>query len=332
MKRRAFLGAVGAGLCALAVHSPAAFAADAAWPDKPIRLIVPYPPGGVTDLAGRLVGEIITKKFGQPVVVENRPGANGLIGSQAVARAPADGYTLLLNGLGGIVLPPATLKGYPIDYTTALTPIAQMAEFVNVLVVGANSDIRSVDDLLARARANGDKGLSYGSNGTGASAHMTTEFFCMRTDIKCLHAAYKGSGELLIDVANGNLDFSFSNLPPVVPLIKKGVVRPIAVTSPYRSRELPDVPTLQELGLQDFAVTSWLGVYGPAGMNPEIVQRLSQAIVQGVSEAGPMNTLASAGFEPKPASMADFAKLNRAELERWSKVARDAGVSLNFGS
>jgi tripartite-type tricarboxylate transporter receptor subunit TctC len=331
MKRRAFLGAAGAGLCAFAVHR-VPFAAEAAWPNKPIRLIVPYPPGGVTDLAGRVVGDIVSKKFGQPVVVENRPGANGLIGSQMVARAPADGYTLLLNGLGGIVLPAATLKGYPIDYNTALTPVAQVAEFVNVLVVGANSDIRTLPELVARARAKGPNGLSYGSNGTGTSAHMTAEFFCMRNDIKCLHVAYKGSSEVLVDVTNGNLDFTFSNLPPVIGLIKKGLVRPLAVTSPYRSREIPEVATLEELGMRDFAVTSWLGVYGPAGMDADITQRLGQAIVDGVKDPATTQTLAGAGFEPKAALAADFARLNREELARWSGVARDAGVSLNFGS
>ncbi|WP_232462517.1 Bug family tripartite tricarboxylate transporter substrate binding protein [Bordetella genomosp. 9] len=331
MKRRALLQAAAGGLCALAAWRPA-FADDPTWPSKPLKLIVPYPPGGVTDIAGRLVSEIVSRRFGQPVVVENRPGANGLIGSQMVARAPADGYTLLLNGLGGIVLPPATSQGYPIDYGSALTPIAEVAEFVNVLVVGANSPIRSLDDLLARARAKSANALSYGSNGTGTSAHMTAEFFCMRNGVKCLHVPYKGSSEVLVDVTNGNLDFTFSNLPPVMGLIKKGLVRPLAVTSPYRSRELPDVATMEELGMRDFAVTSWLGVYGPAGMDAKLVQRLSDAIVEGVRDPATAKTLGGAGFEPKGAGAEAFAKLNRDELKRWAGVAREAGVSLKFGS
>lgn len=306
--------------------------ANAAFPSKPIRLIVPYPPGGVTDVAGRLVSEILTKKFGQPVIVENRPGANGMIGSQQVASAKPDGYTLLLNGLGGMVLPMATVTGLPLDIPRAFTPIAQVAEFINVLVVRADSPIRSVNDLIAAAKLKNKDALSYGSNGIGSSVHMTTAFFAQRSGTNLLHVPYKGSGEMLIDVINGNLDFSFSNLPPVIGQIKKGTLRAIAVTSAYRSKQIPDVPTMSEQGISDFDVTSWLGLYGPAGMAPDLVTRLSEAVVEGTQQAQATQTLINAGFEPKPAGAQAFAQLNKTELDRWTQVANKAGVSLKFGA
>ena len=302
------------------------------YPDRPIRIVVPYPPGGVTDVAARLVADILNRKFGQAVVVENRPGASGLIGGQIVAAAKPDGYTLLVNGLGGNVLPPVTVKGLPLDIVNAFVPIAEVAEFVNVLVVGQDSKIKTLADLLESAKQARGEGLSYGSNGLGTSAHLTSAFFAQRSGQQFLHVPYKGSGELLIDVVNGNLDFCFSNLPPVIGLLKKGSVRPLAVTSSYRSKQLPDVPTMMELGVTDFDVTSWLGVYGPAGMDPALVTLLGDAISEGVKAPENMARLVAAGFEPKPGNAAQFAELNRRELERWGKIAKDANVSLEFGS
>ncbi|WP_233233263.1 tripartite tricarboxylate transporter substrate binding protein [Bordetella sp. LUAb4] len=299
---------------------------------KPIRLIVPYPPGGVTDVAGRLASEILGSRFGQPVVVENRPGANGMIGNQHVAAAAPDGYTLLLNGLGGMVLPTATVTGLPLDTARAFTPIGEMAEFINVLIVRADSPIRSVNDLLALARQRSKEGLSYGSNGIGTSVHLTTAFFAQRTGVHLLHVPYKGSSEMLVDVINGNLDFSFSNLPPVQGLLRKGSLRAIAVTSSYRSQQLPDVPTMAEQGLADFDVTSWLGLYGPAGMAPALVQTLSSALQDGMATPKARETLSAAGFEPKGSTAAAFAELNRAELVRWKQVAERANISLKFGT
>lgn len=330
MHRRTVLKAIAAA--AAMGSAGVARAGEVAYPSKPIRLIVPYPPGGVTDVAGRLAGEILSKKFGQPVVVENRPGANGMIGSQHVAAAPPDGYTLLLNGLGGMVLPMATVTGLPLDMSRAFTPIGQMAEFINVLIVRADSPIRSVDDLIAAARARGKDGLNYGSNGIGTSVHLTTAFFAQRTGTELLHVPYKGSGEMLIDVVNGNLDFSFSNLPPVMGLIRKGSIRALAVTSSYRSNQLPDVPTMAEQGVADFDVTSWLGLYGPAGLPPAVVQALSAALQEGMGQAASRETLSAAGFEPKSSSADAFAELNRAELARWKQVAGRANVSLKFGA
>lgn len=333
MQRRTVLkGVLGAAGATLAGGLPwRAFATSGKYPQGPIHIIVPYSPGGVTDLAGRLVGEVLTDVYGQAVVVENRPGAGGLIGLQRVAEARPDGYTLMLNGLGGTVIPPATIKGLPLDIPASITPVAGVAEFINVLIVSNDSPLKSVQDLIDHAREKGDGHLNYGSNGVGSSSHLTTEFFAQRVGVSMVHVPYKGSAEMTVDVVNGNLDFTFNNVPAVLGLIQKGTLRALAVTSSYRSRHLPDVPTMQEAGVDDFDVTSWLGIYGPAGMPEAIVNELGDAIAKGVGQAKTADKLTGAGFEPKPGNAQAFAELNRSELDRWSRIAHEAGVSLQFG-
>lgn len=331
MKRRFALKGLASALVLTAVFAPAAQAAAENYPSRPITIVVPYPPGGVTDQAARLVAEVLTDKFGQSVVVENRPGANGLIGQQRVADAAPDGYTLMLNGLGGNVIPPATIQGLPLDIPKAFVPIAEVAEFVNVLIVGDKSPYKSAKDLANAAKEKGPESFSFGSNGVGTSSHLTSEFFAQTAGVKMLHVPYKGGAEILVDVVNGNLDLSFNNLPSVLGLISKGSVRPLAVTSSYRSDRLPNVPTMQEEGFADFNVTSWLGIYGPAGMPQAIVDKLGNAIAEGVAKPKTSDKLKAAGFEPKPGNAQAFAQRNSTELARWTKIAKEANVSLKFG-
>lgn len=330
MNRRSSLKAL-AGLAGLGAFSPYVLAQSGAYPDRPMTIVVPYPPGGVTDLAGRLVGQALSRKYGKPVIVENRPGASGLIGQQKVAASNPDGYTLMLNGLGGNVLPPVTVRGLPLDIVKAFVPIAGVAEFVNVLVVGQDSPVKSVQELVQLIKQKGPEGLSYASTGIGSSSHLTSELFSLRVNEKLLHIPYQGGAELLVDVANGNVDFCFANLPSVLGLLSKGVVRALAVTSDYRSAQLPDVMTLEEAGIDDFNVTSWLGIYGPAGMPAERVTQLGDAISAGVNEPDLRERLLGAGFEPKPRNAHEFAELNASELVRWAKVAQQANIALDFG-
>ena len=300
------------------------------YPSRPIRIIVQYPPGGVTDVAARLVGDILYRKYGQPVVVENRPGASGVIGQQYVAGLPADGYTLITGGLGGNVIPPVTVRNLPLDVVKSFVPIAQVAEFVNVLVVASNYPANTVAELIARAR-HAQRPLSYGSNGLGSSVHLTSELFAMTAGIPLVHAPYKGSSEALIDTANGNLDFCFSNLPPLVPLLKSGKVKALAVTSPYRTKQLPDVPTMGEAGVADFSVTSWLGIYGSSKMAPDLVAQLGRDIAEGLRQPDMMAKIEAAGFEPKPLDADGFLRINQSELARWDMIAKKANVALEFG-
>ncbi|AEC20140.1 hypothetical protein PT7_1600 [Pusillimonas sp. T7-7] len=330
MDRRTSLKTI-ASLAGLSVFGPQAMAQEGAYPARPIHIVVPYPPGGVTDLAGRLVGDVLTRKYDKPVIVENRPGAAGLIGQQRVAASDPDGYTLMLNGLGGNVLPPVTVRGLPIDIVKAFVPIAGVAEFVNVLIVGDKAPVNSVQELAALIKKKGPDGVSYASAGIGSSGHLTSELFSQRINEKLLHIPYQGGTELLIDVANGNVDFCFANLPSVLGLLKKGSARALAVTSDYRSAQLPDVPTMQESGLDDFNVTSWLGIYGPAGIPADRVVQIGDAVSTGVNEPDFRKKLLSAGFEPKPRDAQEFAELNTNELARWAKVAEQANIVLYFG-
>jgi tripartite-type tricarboxylate transporter receptor subunit TctC len=306
-----------------------AFAQDV-YPSRPIRIIVQYPPGGVTDVAARLVGDILNRKYGQPVIIENRPGASGVIGQQYVAGLPADGYTLITGGLGGNVIPPVTVRNLPLDVVKSFVPIAQVAEFVNVLVVSSNYPANTVKDLIARAKA-AKAPLSYGSNGLGSSVHLTSELFGATTGVALMHAPYKGSSEALIDTANGNLDFCFSNLPPLVPLLKAGKLKALAVTSPYRTKQLPDVPTMGEAGVADFAVTSWLGIYGPSKMPPALVAQLGRDIAEGLAQPEMMARIEAAGFEPRPQDASAFLTTNQSELARWDRIAQQSKVALEFG-
>lgn len=327
MDRRTALKAAG-GVAALS-WTPA-LRAQEKYPSRPVRIVVQYPPGGVTDVAARLVGEVLTRKYGQPTIIENRPGASGIIGQQYVAGLPPDGYTLITGGLGGNVIPPVTVRNLPLDVVRSFVPIAQVAEFVNILVVPQHHPATSVRELIAHARRS-SKPLSYGSNGLGTSVHLTSELFASTAGIDLMHVPYKGSSEALVDTVNGNLDFCFSNLPPVVPLLKSGKLRALAVTSSYRIRQLPDVPTMAEAGVQDFVVTSWLGIYGPAKMPAAIVGQLGRDIADGLRQPDMTARLEAAAFEPRPLDSVAFARVNQSELTRWDAIARRSKVALEFG-
>jgi len=303
-------------------------AANDKFPTHGMRMVVPYPPGGVTDLAGRVVADLLSKKYGQAVVVENKPGANGLIGLQYLASTKPDGYTIALGGLGSNVLPPATIRNLPLDIPNRFVAIAQVAEFINVLVVRADSPYKSVADLLQDGKK---RELSYGTNGIGTSSHLATEFFATKTGLKMLHVPYKGSSDILVDVTSGRIDFTFANLPAVAGMVSQGRLRALAVTSKERSKQFPDVPTMIESGVEDFNVTSWVGVYGPAGMPAAIVNQLSNDILEGLALPEFRERLERVNFQMAPLGAADWDRHNKAELERWSSIAKQAGIGSEFG-
>jgi tripartite-type tricarboxylate transporter receptor subunit TctC len=262
--------------------------------------------------------------------VENRAGAGGLIGMQAAAASAPDGYTLATGGLGNNVIPPVTMKGLPIDIPKVLIPVAQVGEFANVLVLRADHPARSVDELVRGFKSMKAAPL-YGSNGTGTSSHLTSELFGLRTGVKVSHVPYKGSTDALVGVANGDLDFCFMNVPPSLPLVAAGKIKVLATTSAYRIRQLPDTPTMQEQGMAGFDVTSWLGIYAPAGVAPELMKKLSNDIVDGLSGPEYQKRLVTAGFEPKFRRVDEFVEWNNAELKRWDEVAKAANISFNYG-
>jgi len=268
-----------AGISGLALYGPAM--AQNKYPSRPITMMVGSTTGSATDLAARFAAQILQEKYKQSVIVENKPGAGGIICMLAVAASAPNGYTLQTGGLGHNVIPPVTRTGIPVDLTKAIIPIAQAAEFLNVLVVSANHPARSLQEFIEyqEEKVKSGKTILYGSNGVGSSSHLTSELFGIRTNLKLEHVPYKGASEALIGTANGDLDLLFMNMPPSLPIIESGRLRALAVTSSYRARQLPDVPTMQEQGMIDFDVTSWLGVYGPAGIPKEIVDELYAILV-----------------------------------------------------
>jgi tripartite-type tricarboxylate transporter receptor subunit TctC len=305
--------------------------AQESYPSRPIRIVVSSGHTSPTDLAGRVVADLLTKRFGQPATVENRPGAGGMVGLQHAAQSRPDGYTLATGGLGNHVIPPVVIKNLPFDVIASFIPIAQVAEFVNVLVVSSESSLNSLQDLLREARKDPDKRLNYASVGAGTSSHLTSELFALQAGTQFTHVPYRNASESMIDVANGNVAFSFANLPAAMPLLRSSKLKALGVSSSYRSKHLPDVPSLQEQGIKDFDVSSWMGIYGPAGMPEDIVRLLGETISEGLKADEYQKRLSEAGCEPKTLASREFVERNRAEVERWSKVVKQAGISVNFG-
>lgn len=325
MHRRQVLGILGASAWGLSLG---AFAS--AYPSRSINMMVGSTPGSATDIAARIAAQLLQEEYKQNVVVDNKPGAGGVLCMTAVAAAAPDGYTLQTGGLGHNVIPAVTWSGLPLDIPKAIMPIAQMAEFLNVLVVRADHPANSLQDLI-RYQKEASRTLLYGSNGVGSSSHMTSELYAIRTGIQVEHVPYKGAADALIGTANGDLDFLFMNMPPTLPVIRTGRLKPLAVTSSYRSRQLPNVPTMQEQGMEDFDVTSWLGVYGPTGIPADIVEKLSETLVKGLARPEYREKLVKGGFEPKLRNAREFAAFSAAELERWGDVARRSKISIPFG-
>ncbi len=315
--------AAAAALCATAM--PRGHAAT--FPDRPLRMVVPWSPGGGSDVSGRIVAGKLTESLGQQVIVDNRPGAAGNLGTAIAARAPADGYTILLADTGfstGISLygNPGyhPLKDFAAVGLAATTPI--------VAVVHPSVAANSVKELIALARAQPGK-LNAGSGGTGGSVHLALEMFQLQTGTKLVHVPYKGSGPAVIDLAGGLVQVMFSTAPPVVPMIKAGRVRALAVASATRSTFLPDVPTMKEAGLPDFVADNWYGVLVPTGTPRAVIERLHGEVTRAVTQADARERFAGAGLEAKAsANPQEFAAFVQGDVARWAKVIKQADIRL----
>lgn len=293
--------------------------AQEVWPARPIRMIVAYPAGGVIDLLTRVVSERLRDKLGQPVVVENRPGGNGVIGMQELVRSAPDGYTFTLGGLGAQVLPPLVNRNYPFDVVNDITPVAKVAEFVNSLVVTNDLPVRNVQEFIAWAKSRPGQ-MDFGSTGVGASNHLTAVLFMMTTGTKFEHVPYRGSAASLTDLRAGRIQMVFDNLPSALPAIQSGGVRILAVTSRDRIPQLPDVPTMMESGVWDFVVTSWASVFGPRGLPDAVRDRMAAALLAAVAEPETQTRLRSMGLEPAGVGPSEFNTFFRSEIDRWKNV------------
>ncbi|ESH95094.1 MULTISPECIES: tripartite tricarboxylate transporter substrate binding protein [unclassified Cupriavidus] len=326
LPRRTILGIALAGLATAIVALPTpASAAD--YPAKPIRFIVPYAAGGTTDLVARTVGQRVAEKLGQPVVIENRPGAGGNIGMEAVAKAAPDGYTIGFGAISTNALNPHIYKAMPFDPRRDFTAVSLLGTSTIVLEVGNQLPVKTVAELVAYAKRN--PGLTYATAGTGTSMHLAAAMFAQMTGTSLTHVPYKGSSPAINDMLGGHIPVMFDNLPASLPHIQAGKLRALAVAGSTRSPALPNVPTLAEAGLAGYSVEPWFGVYGPAGMPADIVQKLNAAFVEALGSAAVRDKLVQAGFNPKSSSAAELQSLTQAEYEKFGKVARSANITVD---
>ncbi|MFL6573307.1 MAG: Bug family tripartite tricarboxylate transporter substrate binding protein [Burkholderiales bacterium] len=295
------------------------------YPSRPIRLVVPFPPGGSTDILARALGEKLSQGLAQPVVIDNRPGAGGSIGAEAVARAAPDGYTLMMGHLGTLAVNPAIYKNLPYDPVRSFAPVSLMAIVPSVLVVNPSLPVTSAAELIAYAKAHPGK-LAYGSAGSGSTSHLTTEYFKLVTGTDILHVPYKGVGPMLTDLVSGQLSMGLNGAPAVMAHVHAGRLRPLAVTSVRRLEALPQVPTLDEAGVHGFDASGWYGVVAPAGTPQAIVARLNAEIGRAMQTPELRSRLDNEGALPAPGTPEAFGAFIRAEIARWDAVLKRAGV------
>ncbi|ODS71371.1 MAG: MFS transporter [Bordetella sp. SCN 67-23] len=298
------------------------------YPSRPINLIVPFPTGGTTDVLARALGQEMTKSLGQSVIVESKPGAGATLGADYVAKARPDGYTLLMGAVHHTIAS-SVYKKLPYDFQRDLVPITTVALVPNVLVVNTGIPAKNVQELIALAKASPGK-LAFGSNGTGTGQHLIGAQFESMSGTKLLHVPYKGSGPLTTDLLGGQIAMSFDTVTPVLPFIKSGKLRPLAVTTIQRSSALPDVPTMDESGLKGFDMGTWFGVLAPAGTPPEIVAKLSQAMVKIIHAPEFRKKMADLGAEAIGDTPDQMKALIKNDTERFAKVVKEANVSLDF--
>jgi len=314
------------GLALAAALSGSAAMAQA-WPSKPVSLIVPFPAGGTTDVLARALGERLSRSLGQAVIVENKPGAGATIGADFVAKAKADGYTLLVGAVHHTIAS-SIYKKLPYDFQKDLAPITTIAMVPNVLVVNAGTPARNVGELVALIKAQPAKG-NYGSNGNGTAQHLIGTQFQNATGAALTHVAYKGSGPLATDLLGGQILMSFDTITPVLPHIKAGRLRPLAVTTLSRSPSLPDVPTLDEAGLKGFNIGTWFGVLAPAATPRDLVARLNSEMVRIIQSPDFRKRMEEIGAEPIGNSSEQMAQQIRSETEKFARLVKDAKVSVD---
>ncbi|MCE2947428.1 MAG: Bug family tripartite tricarboxylate transporter substrate binding protein [bacterium] len=309
---------------ALAAWPQLAPAQPGAWPSRPTRIVVAFPPGGSIDTVARLTGQRLSDALGQPFVVDNRAGAAGIIGTDAVVRAAPDGYTLLMGSAAAISSAPSVYAKLPYDPLRDLAPVALVANQPNVLIVHPSVPARSVKEFIALARARPGT-LNYGSSGIGATQHMSAELFAMMTGAQIVHVPYKGGAPAMADLLGGQIDFMFDTAPSSVPMVKAGKVRPLAVTSRDRSKVFPDLPTLDESGLKGYELRGWIGLMAPAAVQREIVLRLNGE-VQKMLGADLRARLFDLGLDVAGGSPESFGAFIKADIARYAAIVKAARI------
>ncbi|MGZ8231141.1 MAG: Bug family tripartite tricarboxylate transporter substrate binding protein [Burkholderiales bacterium] len=296
-----------------------------AYPTKPVRMVLPGPPGGGADLLARILGQKLTESLGRTIIIDNRPGAGGLLGMDIAAKASPDGYTIVMGNSGPNAVIPV-MRSTPYHPVRDLTPVSLVASTVNLLVVHPSTPAKSVSELVQYARSRPAE-LTFASGGNGQASHLAGELFKLNAKIAVLHVPYKGSGPAVTDLLAGRVGFMFANIPSVMPHANAGKLRVLAVTSAKRSKLLPQLPTMSESGLPGYESVQWYGVLGPAAMPQPIVARLNTAIVNAVQAPDVQEQLSKNGFDAIGSTPREFAAYIRAELDKWRKVVVAAKIA-----
>lgn len=317
--RRRKVCAIGA---ALSITSVGAMAQQ--YPDRAIRLIIPFAPAGTNDIIGRVVAQKAGELLGHTIVADNRAGAGGTIGSTLAARSQPDGYTLLLGHIGTLAVNPTLYRKPGYDPLKDFAPITLVAKLPNLMAVFPKLPAKTVPEFVALAKAK-KGGLSYGSGGVGGAAHLATEYFKQQTGIDIVHVAYRGTGLAVIDVVSGQLAMTMAGIPAIIPHVRNGNLRSMAVTGAQRSRMLPDVPTVAESGVPGFEATQWYGIVTPAGAPKAVLSTLHAAIVKAVQSPEVSERFAADGAEPFTNSPEEFRAYIKAEIDRWAPIVRAIG-------
>jgi tripartite-type tricarboxylate transporter receptor subunit TctC len=302
-----------------------AAASAQSFPSRPIRMIVPFPPAGITDLSARLVAEGLRAKFNQPVIVENKPGANGVIGLREMLKAEPDGYTLMAGTVGNLVIGYAMEANAPFDALRDVAPVAGTAEYATAMVVNNKTPVNSVQEFIDYAKARPGK-LTFGSTGTGALDYLAVELFMRATGTQMVHVPYRGGPAALNDLMGGSIDLLIEVFPVVMEQIRSGLIRGLAVSSPYRLPSLPNVPTFKEIGLPGVELTGWLGVYGPPRMPEDVRATLGAAIAEIVRQPDVQDKFRAIGFEPTGLGVREFSDFHASEVKRWVAFMTEIGL------
>ncbi len=312
-------------MAALMGCSTATYAAESAYPYKPIRVIVPFAPGGSTDILVRTVGQKLNELLGQPVVVDNRGGAGGAIGAELAAKGTPDGYTVMTTTSGVIVVNPSLYRKLNYDPATDFVPVTIIASLPNMLVVNPSFRANSVKELLAMAKAK-PGALTYASGGNGTSNHLAGELMKYLTGVNVIHVPYKGGGPAVLATITGEVSMLFATMPSALPQVKAGKLKALAVTSRKRSAVMPDLPTMMEAGVKDFEVSIWIGMLAPRGTPRPIIAKLNSEIVKALKSPQVAERIRANGYDPIGSSPADMTKVIKKESAMWARVITAAGI------
>ena len=328
MTRTGFFAAIATAAIALATALPTDAQAPSAYPSRPVKLVIPFPPGGPLDIVGRAIAQKLTDAWGQSVVVDNRPGAGGNIGADLVAKAAPDGYTIVMGALSTHAVNPSLYAKMPYDAIADFAPITLVAVTPNVLVVNAALPVNSAKEFIAYAKANSGK-LAFGSGSNGSAGHLAGELFKVDTGTDITHIPYKGGAPATQALLAGDTQFMFDNLANAMPQVKAGKLKALAVTTAERSKLAPDLPTMAEAGLPGFDISTWFGLFAPAGTPKEIIAKWNAEVAKILNSPEMRDKLIAQGAEPSPTSPEQFAAFVKSEIPKYAKIIKASGAKVD---